>query len=441
VTASDLVDDSPGQPAPPRSLIVTVYGLYAREVGGWISVSTLIRLLAELDVDAPAVRSSISRLKRREILVAERRDGRAGYALSPYARSVLETGDRRIFERHAVTDDGWVIAVFSVPESERQHRHQLRSRLAWLGFGTVSSGVWIAPAHALDDTRDHLLRHGLDQYVDLFRADYVSFGDPAEQVGRWWDLDALQKLYDDFVAEFTPMAGRWAGTDRNRACPAPSSPPRGPARRRRTSSPHFGTPWRTRRTSSPEACWTTPREPAGSLPERLAELGDVLRRGLDRGAHRDEAVLGAHDVVPAFRIRQRLRDPGGAGEYDRLRVAALEPPVHTESGRRTPDGSDRSFEEGRVLAECVDAGHHALAGAALRGEPQRSGGGRGLGRGRMTVPVTAVGHDPSGDAASQHEKTGGRHESEEMAAPPSRGNAAQCRVRGLQPGQQLVVIH
>lgn len=212
VTASDLEDDSPGQPAPPRSLIVTVYGLYAREVGGWIGVSTLIQLLAELDVDAQAVRSSISRLKRREILVSEHRDGRAGYALSPYARSVLETGDRRIFERHAVTDDGWVIAVFSVPESERQQRHQLRSRLAWLGFGTVSSGVWIAPAHALDDTRDHLLRHGLEQYVDLFRADYVAFGDPAEQVGRWWDLAALQKLYDDFVTEFTPMAARWTGT-------------------------------------------------------------------------------------------------------------------------------------------------------------------------------------------------------------------------------------
>lgn len=195
---------------------MTVYGLYAREVGGWISVSTLIRLLAELDVDAPAVRSSISRLKRREILVAERRDGRAGYALSPYARAVLETGDRRIFERNDATDEGWVVAVFSVPESERQHRHQLRSRLAWLGFGTVSSGVWIAPAHALDDTRDHLLRHGLDQYVDLFRADYVAFGDPAEQVGRWWDLEALQKLYDDFVTEFTPMADRWSGAGRSR---------------------------------------------------------------------------------------------------------------------------------------------------------------------------------------------------------------------------------
>ncbi|NGO45151.1 MULTISPECIES: PaaX family transcriptional regulator [Streptomyces] len=212
---SDLLDDDPTQAAPPRSLIVTVYGLYAREVGGWIGVSTLIRLLAELGVDAQAVRSSIHRLKRREILVSERRDGRAGYALSPYARSVLETGDRRIFERHTAPDDGWVIAVFSVPESERQHRHQLRSRLAWLGFGTVSSGVWIAPAHALDDTRDHLLRHGLDQYVNLFRGDYVAFGDPAEQVSRWWDLEALKGLYDDFVAKFAPMATRLAEAEKN----------------------------------------------------------------------------------------------------------------------------------------------------------------------------------------------------------------------------------
>ncbi|MGW4892544.1 PaaX family transcriptional regulator [Kitasatospora sp. NPDC004240] len=209
--SDDLVDDGPGQAAPPRSLIVTVYGLYAREVGGWIGVGTLIRLLSELGVDAPAVRSSISRLKRREMLVPEKRDGRAGYALSSYARSVLETGDRRIFERHTAGSDGWVIAVFSVPESERQHRYQLRSRLTWLGFGTVSSGVWIAPAHALDDTRAHLLRHGLDQYVTLFRGDYVAFGDPAEQVGHWWDLDALEKLYAEFVAEFEPMAARLTG--------------------------------------------------------------------------------------------------------------------------------------------------------------------------------------------------------------------------------------
>ena len=101
--------------ARPRALIVSVYGLYAREVGGWISVSSLIRLMSRLGVEEAAVRSSISRLKRRGILEAERVDGSAGYALSSEARQILDDGDRRIFERRRATlGEGWVLAVFSV---------------------------------------------------------------------------------------------------------------------------------------------------------------------------------------------------------------------------------------------------------------------------------------------------------------------------------------
>src|SRR3954453_1371178 len=122
----------------PRALIVTTYGLYARDASGWLSVSTLIRLMAEVSVEEPAVRSSISRLKRRGILEARTIDGTAGYALSTSARAILDDGDRRIFERpRAAPGEGWLLAVFSVPESERHRRHALRSRLSWLGFGTV----------------------------------------------------------------------------------------------------------------------------------------------------------------------------------------------------------------------------------------------------------------------------------------------------------------
>lgn len=194
----------------PRALIVTIYGLYAREKGGWISIATLIRLLAELGVDEPAVRSSISRLKRREILVAQRQGGMAGYGLSDHARAILDEGDRRIFERtRARLEDGWLLAVFSVPEAERQKRHMLRSRLTWLGFGTVGAGVWIAPAHLDDETRDVLDRHELASYVNLFRADYLAFGDVKDRVRSWWDLDQLQRLHDDFLADHTALLARW----------------------------------------------------------------------------------------------------------------------------------------------------------------------------------------------------------------------------------------
>ncbi|MQA03312.1 MAG: PaaX family transcriptional regulator [Streptosporangiales bacterium] len=189
---------------------MTIYGLYAREKGGWISIATLIRLLAELGVDEPAVRSSISRLKRREILEAQRQDGLAGYGLSDHARAILDEGDRRIFERtRARLEDGWLLAVFSVPETQRQKRHTLRSRLTWLGFGTVGAGVWIAPAHLDEETRDVLERYDLAPYVNLFRADYLAFGDVREQVRQWWDLDQLQLLYDDFLAEYAALLTKW----------------------------------------------------------------------------------------------------------------------------------------------------------------------------------------------------------------------------------------
>jgi phenylacetic acid degradation operon negative regulatory protein len=210
VPMQTIEDTRPGALRQPRSLIVTIYGLYARDRRGWLSVSTLIRLLAELGVDESAVRSSVSRLKRRGLVVSERVGGSAGYALSDSARAILDEGDRRIFERpQAMPGEDWLLAVFSVPESERSSRHILRSRLAWLGFGTVTAGVWIAPGHLENETRDVLLRYGLDTYVDLFRAEYLAFGDVGELVRRSWNLGDLQDTYNEFIAVYTPVLAAW----------------------------------------------------------------------------------------------------------------------------------------------------------------------------------------------------------------------------------------
>jgi len=209
-TFSEAAESADAWQVQPRALIVTVYGLYAREAGGWLSVAALIRLMAELGVDEAAVRSSISRLKQRGILEPRRRDGAAGYALSGLGRDILAEGDQRIFDRdRARPQDGWVLAVFSVPEAERRRRHALRSRLTWLGFGTVSAGVWIAPGHLAGETAGVLERAGLSGYVSLFRAEYVAFGDVREQVGQWWDTGRLEDLYQAFLDAAEPVLARW----------------------------------------------------------------------------------------------------------------------------------------------------------------------------------------------------------------------------------------
>ncbi|MFF9086642.1 PaaX family transcriptional regulator C-terminal domain-containing protein [Streptomyces sp. NPDC014991] len=194
----------------PRSLIVTLYGAYGRFMPGPVPVAELIRLLAAVGVDAPSVRSSVSRLKRRGLLVPARTgSGAAGYELSAEARQLLHDGDRRIYATAPFGDDGWVLAVFSVPESERQKRHVLRSRLARLGFGTAAPGVWIAPARLYEETEHTLRRLRLDPYVDFFRGEHLGFAPTGEAVARWWDLAAIAKEHERFLETHAPVLHAW----------------------------------------------------------------------------------------------------------------------------------------------------------------------------------------------------------------------------------------
>ena len=210
MTSEEILDDQSAREHTPGSLLVTFFGAHGRDLGGWIAVGDLIRLLAAVGVDAQPVRSAVSRLKRRGFLVAEPLGGVAGYALSEPARELLADGDRRIYAHRAPRlADGWVLALFSVPESERHKRHVLRSRLARLGFGTAAPGVWIAPAHLYEETRHVLTRLELAAYTDLFRADHLAFDATSDSVRRWWDLPALARCHEEFLEVHEPVLTRW----------------------------------------------------------------------------------------------------------------------------------------------------------------------------------------------------------------------------------------
>src|SRR3954454_12124232 len=143
---------------------MTFFGAFLRRLGGWIAVADLIALMAGVGLDAQAVRSSVSRLKRRGVIESERRGGAGGYRLTPHGEAVLRAGDARILgrPREAVIaplsaaphepitapisagphepitapisagpdEPAWLLVVFSIPEAQRALRHRLRSGLA-----------------------------------------------------------------------------------------------------------------------------------------------------------------------------------------------------------------------------------------------------------------------------------------------------------------------
>ena len=188
-----------------RALLLTLYGAYLRDLGGWAAVACLVRLLEDVDVSAQSTRSAISRMKQAGFLAAERRNGVAGYALTDEAAALLRDGDELIFQSVEQSHGDWAMVVFSVPEAERNKRHQLRSRLAWLGFGQLTSGVWIAPSGAARRLPPMLRTTGLDRYVTTWTARPSDPSSIDGRVGEAWDLDALADAYREFVAAHEPV--------------------------------------------------------------------------------------------------------------------------------------------------------------------------------------------------------------------------------------------
>lgn len=200
-------------PAPPlrhQQLILTIYGLYGRGGGGPLPISVLIEMLGDLGHDAPGVRSAVSRLKAKGVLNSVKSDGVAKYELSPRSLEMVNEGDERIFSPYRGDAEGrWVLALFSVPESMRDRRHQLRTELTRLGFGSMAAGVWIAPSGVLESAKRRLAARGLLEYVEFFTGDYSAETNMSDKVAQWWDLEALGNQISEFMDYYGTSLSAW----------------------------------------------------------------------------------------------------------------------------------------------------------------------------------------------------------------------------------------
>ena len=194
-----------------QQLIVTLFGLYGRAGEGVFPVSALVDMLGALGIEGPAVRSTVSRLKRSGVLVSRRQAGAAGYSLAGDVRDAFEEGDQRIYApERSRPGDQWSLVIFSVPEAERNRRYELRTELTSLGFGAVGAGVAIAPSNVLSQAVRRLKDRGLDGYVEYFSADYLSAHDIKSKVPQWWDLQGLDDQYQEFLDLYGAAEGEWA---------------------------------------------------------------------------------------------------------------------------------------------------------------------------------------------------------------------------------------
>ncbi|MEW9555019.1 PaaX family transcriptional regulator C-terminal domain-containing protein [Nonomuraea sp. NPDC050783] len=191
--------------ARPQALLFSFLGIYVLGRGVAVSSGSLIEVFARLGVSEEAVRSTLARMVKRGLLARHRRGRRTYFGLTERAEQVLEDGRRRVWETGAVNrawDGTWTLVGFSLPDSLRAIRHDLRSQLVWAGFGLLQSGLWAAPG--TKDVGDVLARVAsaglrVADHVTVLQARALRPTDSADLVRKAFDTERIAGRYRHFL--------------------------------------------------------------------------------------------------------------------------------------------------------------------------------------------------------------------------------------------------
>jgi phenylacetic acid degradation operon negative regulatory protein len=193
-----------------RSALFDLYGDYLRPRGGRAPVAALVRLLAPLGIAAPAVRTAVSRMVRQGWLHPLRLSTGPGYVLTPKAARRLDEAAARIYRTTTVTWDGTFDLIVLDPAVPRTERSKIAGSLAFLGYGSVDDGTWVATRHA-DEVEALLGEAGMG--YERFTATHAAGTEGAVGlVRRAWNLDEIAAEYERFVQELRPTVTRVTDT-------------------------------------------------------------------------------------------------------------------------------------------------------------------------------------------------------------------------------------
>jgi phenylacetic acid degradation operon negative regulatory protein len=197
---------SVGAPAA-RSVLLTLLGEYVLSARDGVWQETLVSALGTMDYKTQAARQALARSVSAGWLTTERHGRRSRMHLTGETAEMLRTGAARIYGFGAPREwDGrWLLVTLRVPEQRREVRHQLRTRLAWAGFGSLGGGLWISPHVEREAELQAMVGEESAAEVLSFRAELGALGEPQRLISQAWRLTDVADAYDDFVADFARL--------------------------------------------------------------------------------------------------------------------------------------------------------------------------------------------------------------------------------------------
>jgi phenylacetic acid degradation operon negative regulatory protein len=195
-----------------RGLLLTLLGEFVLPGGGAAWTSAVIAAFARLGIAEKATRQALMRTAVDGWLGAEKTGRLTRWHLTAAGRRLLTEGAERIYSFASAAenwDRRWLLVAARIPDADRSTRHTVRTRLSWAGLGWLGPGLWISAHPEREAEVARVLSQAGVADAHLFtatRSGLDGAADPdgaAEMVRAAWDLDAVERQYERFIAEFS----------------------------------------------------------------------------------------------------------------------------------------------------------------------------------------------------------------------------------------------
>jgi phenylacetic acid degradation operon negative regulatory protein len=175
----------------------------------------LIDVAEKFGLSPDATRAAANRMARAKLLtkIGQGR-GNLRYRVGPRGQALIEQLVTKVRWWHLapkgqLTWDGhWLVVTFSISEGERGKRDAFRARLMELGFGLLSSGVWISPFDRSAKVTALIDELALAGHVVLLRCErlWMPGGENENAlVYRVWGLQKLEPHYHALIGHIELM--------------------------------------------------------------------------------------------------------------------------------------------------------------------------------------------------------------------------------------------
>ena len=192
-----------------RSALFDIYGDHLRTRGSQAPVAALVRLLEPVGIQAPAVRTAISRMVSEGALEPVRLPSGRGYRATERMVRWLDDVAARVYMRVERNWDGHWYLVLVDPPADRTDRNRLRADLSFIGYAELAPLTWVSPFPRAE-LSEVLQRAGTT--ARLVRADKIE-PSPVDA----WDLPTLAAAYREFVADAESLLSDVARSESDRA--------------------------------------------------------------------------------------------------------------------------------------------------------------------------------------------------------------------------------